>query len=200
MEHSELLTESPVFITVAEDGTIGTTESADEAAATIKGKVHGSYGSSNFTASVPVQGCVKITYATHDYGNDIVVTNDAGAEVAKFNTSGSKWMNDHNNVVVAYYRINEPTTLHFSNANYNPYFAVEAIDPADIPAEITKYNITFAAGEGTGVAPKALEVNAGDKFNAPKNYTLYKEGATLTGWNDGTTTYTTGARSPLMPT
>ena len=193
MEHSELLTESPVFITVAEDGTIGTTESADEAAATIKGKVHGSYGSSNFTASVPVQGCVKITYATHDYGNDIVVTNDAGAEVAKFNTSGSKWMNDHNNVVVAYYRINEPTTLHFSNANYNPYFAVEAIDPADIPAEITKYNITFAAGEGTGVAPKALEVNAGDKFNAPKNYTLYKEGATLTGWNDGTTTYATGA-------
>ena len=119
-EHSELLTESDVYITVAENGAIGTTANADEAAATIKGKVHGSYGSSNFTASVPVQGCVKITYATHDYGNDIVVTNSNGAEVAKFNTNGPKWMNDHNNVVVAYYRINEPTTLNFSKANYNP--------------------------------------------------------------------------------
>ena len=193
MEHSELLTESPVYITVAEDGTIGTTENVDLAAATIKGKVHGSYGSSNFTASVPVEGCVKITYATHDYGNDITVTNDEGAEVAKFNTQGGKWMNDHNNVVVAYYRTNEPTTLHFSKANYNPYFAVEAIDPADLPEEVTVYNVTFAAGEGSGVAPAAIEVNAGDKFSAPKNYSLFKEGATLTGWNDGTNTYAVGA-------
>ena len=85
-QHSELLTESDVYITVAEDGTIGTTDNAENAAATIKGKVHGSYGSANFTASVPVQGCVKITYATHDYGNDIIVTNSEGAEVAKLNT------------------------------------------------------------------------------------------------------------------
>lgn len=191
-EHSELLTESDVYITVAENGAIGTTANADEAAATIKGKVHGSYGSSNFTASVPVQGCVKITYATHDYGNDIVVTNSNGAQVAKFNTNGPKWMNDHNNVVVAYYRINEPTTLNFSKANYNPYFAVEAIDPTDIPAEVTNYNITFAAGEGTGVAPTALEIAAGSKFNTPKNYTLYAEGKTLTGWSDGTKTYAIG--------
>ena len=190
--HSELLTESNVLITVAEDGTIGTTDDAAKAAGTINGKVHGSYGSSNFTASIPVQGCVKITYATHDYGNDIVVTNAEGSEVAKLNTMGAKWMSDHNNVVVAYYRTNEPTTLNFSNANYNPYFAVEAIDPADLPAEVTTYNITFAAGEGEGVAPKALEINAGEKFNAPKNYTLYKEGATLTGWSDGTKTYAVG--------
>ena len=189
MEHSELLTESPVYITVAEDGTIGTTDNAELAAATIKGKVHASYGSSNFTASVPVEGCVKITYATHDYGNDITVTNDANEVVAKLNTVGAKWMSNPENVVVGYYRTNEATTLHFSNANYNPYFAVEAIDPADLPEEVTVYNVTFAAGEGTGVAPAAMEVNAGDKMTAPKNYTLYKEGATLTGWNDGTTTY-----------
>ena len=191
-QQAELATGSNVYITVAEDGTIGTTENADEAAATIKANAHGSYGTSNFTASVPVQGCVKITYATHDYGNDITVTNSNGEEVAKFNTSGAKWMSNHDNVVVAYYRTNEPTTLNFSKANYNPYFAVEAIDPADLPAEVTNYNVTFAAGEGTGVVPAALEVQAGSKFTAPKNYTLYKEGATLTGWNDGTKTYAVG--------
>ena len=193
MEHPELLTEAPVYITVAEDGTIGTTDNVENAAATIKGKVHGSYGSSNFTASVPVQGCVKITYATHDFGNDIVVTNSEGAEVAKLNTMGDKWMNNHDNVAVAYYRTNEPTTLTFSKANYNPYFAVEAIDPADLPAEVTSYNITFEAGEGvTGTVPAALEVEAGGKFTAPKNYTLYKEGYTLNGWESGDAIYLPG--------
>ena len=120
MEHPEVLTQSNVYITVAEDGTIGTTDNADEAAATVKGKVHSSYGSSNFTASVPVEGTVKITYATHDYGNDITVTNAEGETVATLNTVGDKWMSNHDNVVSTYYRVNEPTTLHFSNANYNP--------------------------------------------------------------------------------
>lgn len=188
-----LATESNVYIKVAEDGTISQTDNAEEANATLKGKWHGTaYGWSNFTASVPVQGCVKITYATHDYGNDIVVTNAEGAEVAKFNTTGAKWMSNHDNVVVAYYRTNEPTTLNFSNANYNPYFAVEAIAPEDLPAEVTSYNITFATGDGQGIAPAALEIEAGAKFNAPKNYTLYKEGTTLTGWSDGTKTYAVG--------
>ncbi len=193
MEHPEVLTQSNVYITVAEDGTIGTTDNADEAAATVKGKVHSSYGSSNFTASVPVEGTVKITYATHDYGNDITVTNAEGETVATLNTVGDKWMSNHDNVVSTYYRVNEPTTLHFSNANYNPYFAVEAIDPADIPAEVTKYNVTFAAGDGaTGTAPAAVEVEAGSTLTAPVNYYLYKEGYTLTGWSDGTTTYNVG--------
>lgn len=151
-QHPEVLTGSDVLITVAEDGTIGTTDNEEEAAAAVCGNVH-SYGSSNFTAIVPVEGTVKITYATHDYGNDITVTDDNGNEVAKLNTKGAKWMNDHSNVAVAYYRTNEPTTLHFSKANYNPYFAVEAIDPADIPAEVTKYTVTFAAGELTAWPP-----------------------------------------------
>lgn len=146
-QHTELLTESNVYITVAQDGTIGTTDDPTKAAATIKGKVHGSYGSSNFTASVPVEGCVKITYATHDYGNDIIVTNSDNEQVAKFNTNGAKWMSDHNNVVVAYYRTNSPTTLTFSNASYNPYFAVEAIAEEELPAEvIAKPLITPSTG------------------------------------------------------
>ena len=195
MEHTELLTESNVYITVAENGTIGITDNATKAAATIKGKVHGSYGSSNFTASVPVEGCVKITYATHDYGNDITVTDDNGNVVAKLNTQGAKWMNDPANVVVAYYRTNEPTTLHFSTANYNPYFAVEAIDPADIPAEVTNYNVTFVAGDGVlGVAPAAIEVEAGSETTAPRNTSLYKEGYTLIGWESGNEVILPGAK------
>ena len=189
-----LATESNVYISVAEDGTISQTDDAETAAATLKGKWHStSYGWSNFTAIVPVEGTVKITYATHDYGNDITVTNAEGTEVAKLNTMGAKWSSNHDNVVSTYYRVNEPTTLNFSNANYNPYFAVEAIDPADIPAEVTSYNVTFGAGDAEGVAPAAIEVEDGNTVKLPKNYTLYKEGSTLTGWSDGTETYAPGA-------
>ena len=189
-----LATESDVYIKVAEDGTISQADNAEEAAATLKGKWHSTnYGWSNFTASVPVEGCVKITYATHDYGNDIIVTNSEGAEVAKLNTIGAKWSSNHDNVVVAYYRTNQPTTLHFSKANYNPYFAVEAIAEEDLPAEVAVFTVTFAAGDAEeGVAPAAKEVNAGESLTMPKNYTLYKDGFTLTGWSDGTNTYAVG--------
>lgn len=194
-----LATESNVYISVAEDGTISQTDDAETAAATLKGKWHStSYGWSNFTASVPVEGTVKITYATHDYGNDITVTNAEGTEVAKLNTMGAKWSSNHDNVVSTYYRVNEPTTLHFSNANYNPYFAVEAIAPEDIPAEVTTHNVTFGTGDAEGVAPAAVEVEDGSVVKLPKNYTLYKEGSTLTGWSDGTETYAPGTE--ITPT
>lgn len=186
-QHAELATGSTVYITVAADGTIGTTDDATKAAATIKANVHSSYGTSNFTASVPVEGCVKITYATHDYGNDIVVTNAGGDQVAKFNTNGPKWMNDHKNVVVAYYRSNEATTLNFSNANYNPYFAVEAIDEADLPAEVTTFTVTFDASnikDIEGNAPAALTVEKGAKVKIPANTTLFVDAMTLTSWKD----------------
>lgn len=190
---SLVASQATVYITVAGDGTIGTTEDADKAAATLSGKWHGtSYGWSNFTASVPVEGCVKITYATHDYGNDVTVTNADGAEVAKLNNNGPKWSSDPSNVVVAYYRTNAPTTLNFSKCNYLPYFAVEAIDEADLPAEVTTYTLTFTTGEGTGIAPKAVEVNGGESVTIPKNTTLFKVGSTLTAWTDGTTNYAAG--------
>lgn len=189
----EAWTDVSTGVAVAEDGTLSRIDK-EGAAIVFNGKWHGtSYGWANFTASVPVQGCVKITYATHDQGNDITVTNAEGEEVAKFNTKGAKWSSNHDNVVVAYYRTNEPTTLNFSKANYNPYFAVEAIDEKDLPAEVTKYNVTFVAGEGVdGVAPDALEINAGDKITAPKNTSLYKEGYTLTGWTAGDAVYQPG--------
>lgn len=182
-------------ISVAEDGTLSRIDK-EGAAIVFNGKWHGTqYGWANFTATVPVQGCVKITLGGSNYGSgEMVVTNAEGIEVAKIDHHiGAMWSaSSPENVAVGYYRTNEPTTLNFSMADYLPYFAVEAIAPEDLPAEVTKYNITFAAGECTGTAPKALEIEAGQKFNAPKNYFLYKEGSTLTGWNDGTKTYAIG--------
>ncbi len=181
---------STVYITVDAEGNIGTTENADEAAATLKGYWHGAqYGWQKFSAEVPVEGCVKITLGASNYGTGaVIVTNSNGDQVAKIdNHTGAMWSTSNpDNVAVGYYRTNEPTTLTFSVCDYIPYFAVEAIDEADLPAEVTNYNITFAAGEGVeGVAPAAVEVEAGNKITAPKNTSLYKEGYTLIGWESG---------------
>ena len=99
---------------------------------------------------------------------------------------GDKWMNDHSNVVVAYYRTNAPTTLHFSNASYNPYFAVEAIDEADLPPVVETATVTFALGNqaAEGVVPNPITVVKGETVHFPANYTLYVEGKTLKYWMD----------------
>ncbi len=183
-------------IAVAEDGTLS--RIAKEGAAIVfNGKWHGTqYGWANFSATVPVEGCVKITLGGSNYGSGAVtVTDSEGATVATIdNHIGAMWSaNSPDNVAVGYYRTNAATVLSFSTCDYLPYFAVEAIDEADLPVEVTNYNITFAAGEGvSGTVPAALEVAAGGKFTAPVNYTLYKEGYTLNGWESGDAVYLPG--------
>ena len=64
----------------------------------------------------------------------------------------------------------------------------------DIPAPPTTYTVTFAAEGAQGMVPAAVaDVEAGANITLPVNHTLYVEGKTLTGWNDGTTTYLPGA-------
>ena len=190
---------STVYITVDAEGNIGTTENAEEAAATLKGYWHGAqYGWQKFSAEVPVEGCVKITLGASNYGSGaVIVTNSNGDQVAKIdNHTGAMWSTSNpDNVAVGYYRTNSPTTLTFSQCDYIPYFAVEAIAEEDLPAEVTVYNVTFAKdADVTGVVPATIEVEDGNNATAPKNTTLYKEGYTLTGWvaEDMTTTYTPG--------
>ncbi|MBQ7509982.1 MAG: InlB B-repeat-containing protein [Prevotella sp.] len=60
------------------------------------------------------------------------------------------------------------------------------------------YTVTFSLGDATGVTgtvPSAVEVESA--VTLPTNQTLYKEGYTLTGWNDGTTTYAAGASATI---
>ena len=181
-------------ISVAADGSLSRIDKTG-ADIVFNGKWHGTqYGWAGFTATVPVEGCVKITYGNSNFGSEVTVTDSEGATVAKLNNkAGNTWSATNPDLVtVAYYRTNEPTTLNFSKCDYVGYFAVEAIDEADLPAEVTTYNVTFAAGDGTGVAPAAVEVDAGESVTIPANTTLYKEGYTLTAWTDGSTDYTAG--------
>ena len=66
-------------------------------------------------------------------------------------------------------------TLHFGSEEATVAYSIEGVD---CEGELTLTGGTYAAG---------------DQYTIPaKNFTLYKEGYTLTGWTDGTSTYAAG--------
>ncbi len=49
-----------------------------------------------------------------------------------------------------------------------------------------------------GVVPEAVEIAAGKKLAFSKNTSLYKEGYTMTGWNDGSITYSLSEKAKIV--
>lgn len=169
---------------------------AADANAVITGKYHSDdHGISNFSATVAVEGTVKITIGACGWGGNVTVKDATDATVATVNTvitaAADCYHNDkEKNVVSTYYKVDQATTLTISGGGYVPYFAVEAVDPSEVPSDV---KFTYSAGtEATGVAPASETVSIGKDYTLPKNYTLYVEGKTLTGWTDGTNTYAPG--------
>ena len=181
-----------------QDGTFTRVSVEDETAnAIITGKYHSDdHGISNFMAMVDVEGPVKITMGTCAWGGDVTVQTQNGAElttIGTFNTNtGACYHQDkENNVVSFYYKEEVATKLRISGGSYVPYFAVEKVDPKDIPSDV-KFIFDITKSGAEGVAPAEEIAGIGKKYTLPKNFTLYKEGATLTGWTDGTNTYAPG--------
>ncbi len=159
--------------------------------ATITGNYHSEHGMTNFQCVVAVPGNVKITLGNCTYGGHTASYQPEGGEKVNFSTAESCWKNNHSDVTEVYYT-GGATTLTIIGAGYTPYFAIES--SAYVPDNKT---LTFSIGESgaTGVVPAAVvqDIKVSTAFTIPTNFTLYKDGYTLTGWNDGTATYAVGA-------
>lgn len=61
--------------------------------------------------------------------------------------------------------------------------------------DVQQYTVSFVNDdvEAEGTVPAAVDVIEDLSIKIPANYTLYKEGYTLTGWSDGEDTYAIGA-------
>ena len=182
-------------VAIADDGT-ATRVAADDASANIvlSGTYHSNeHGWGNFSAKVAVEGPVKVSMGTCNWGGDVTVKDEGGNTVATFNTNNGKcYHNDKvNNIASALYKGTEATTLTISGGSYTPYIAVEAVNTADVPSDV---NITYSLGEATaeGILPAGGKAEVGSVYTIPGNFTLYAEGKTLTGWSDGTKTYKQG--------
>ena len=187
-------------LAIAEDGTM-TRVAADDATANIvlEGCWWNSHGWSGTTATVKVDGPVKIGIGGCQYaGHTIKVTDAAGNEVASFAAGGAGcWEGSKADDLISYaYYTGEATTLTISIPSYCPYIAIEKFEEVIKEATVT-YSLGDVVCEGNTV-PAAVKVVVGDKVVVPANFTLYVEGKTLTGWTDGTTTYAIGAE--IAPT
>lgn len=164
---------------------------AADANAVITGKYHSDeHGIANFSATVQVEGPVKISMGTCAWGGDVIIKDASGNQVGTFNTNtGACYHNNKTDNIASTIYKGEATTLTISGGSYTPYFAVEAVDASQLASDA---NVTFASGEATGAVPAAVKQEVGSKLTLPKNFTLYVEGKTLTAWTDGTKDYAPG--------
>ena len=175
---------------------------ASNAVAVITGKTGNNHGLQNFSATVPVDGPVEITMSTCSWGNAVTVKDGNGADaVSAFTTKkgdgGSgcyKGNGDADENVIAVKYVGEATTLTISGGGYVGWFSVKAIDASSCSVS---YSLGDVVCQGT-IVPAGGSYAKGDKYTFPiQNHTLYKEGYTLTGWTDGTTTYEAGQEITL---
>ena len=162
------------------------------------------HGYVSFKAKVPVKtGIYKITLGTCQYGtgtgyvknadesSTLTIVDENGQEKTSFNqnTGACYHNNTTENVVSMWYTASSDETITIVCGNYTPYFAIEKVNA--VPE--LKYAVTYAKGDGVeGTVPSVEYATAGNAVTLPVNRTLYKEGYTLTGWNDGVTTYEPG--------
>lgn len=171
-------------IAVAEDGTVSTVATgADDSKATLTGKYHGTdNGVSGAKLVVPVAGSVKISIGRNNNGTKAWVVKDgADQKVADISSAGTMYTTANGSVAVAYYDGPATTLTINGEGTYTGYIAVEEIDPALIPCYVS-----FANSDGAveGTLPASTNVTKGSQFTAPVNNLLYKEGYTLTAWED----------------
>ena len=202
------LTDASVFpgdntnfgVLVAEDGTY-TATTADDAAANLTVKAvrlnDKDHGWVNCTFTMRVNGPVEITLGDCQFGNQDGTVTDTEGNVMELKGGKQGCWHSNKSAVTALYRGLQPTTLTIVYNGYCPYIAAKAVDPADLPAEVASYTLTYAAGEGAGLLPAAKVYSADEEIVLPANTTLYKEGYTFTGWSDGTTLHKAGEKMKL---
>ena len=175
---------------------------ASNAVAVITGKAGNNHGLQNFSATVPVDGAVEITMSTCSWGGAVTVKDANGTEVIPSFTTrkgegGSgcyKGNGDADENVISVKYVGEATTLTISGGAYVGWFSVKAIDASSCSVS---YSLGDVVCQGT-ILPTGGTYAQGDKYTIPaQNYTLYKEGYTLTGWTDGTTNYAAGQEITL---
>ena len=177
-------------VAVAEDGTVSRVAADDASAvAVISGKYHSDHGMTNLECVVAVEGGVKVTFGNCTYSSRQATITDADGNVVSATITQNCWKNDRANVTEAYYA-GGATTLTIKASDYCPFLAVETSEY--VPE---KHTINFSMTDDTvvGTAPATVNWTEGDQFTLPLNRQLFKEGYTLTAWNDGTADFAPGA-------
>jgi uncharacterized repeat protein (TIGR02543 family) len=170
----------------------GTRVAADDASAVVvfnNFKFHdNTHGLTPGTVTIKVPGSAKITVGNCAWGSDVTVKDASDNTACTFSTkaAGNCYDGTDAKTTSGYYS-GVATTLTVSGGSYWPYFAVKT-------ESVVQYTTTFTVGTSgaIGVAPAPITAVSSVKVAVPANRSLYLAGSTLTGWTDGTTTYSIG--------
>ena len=188
-----------IGVAVAEDGTLTQVAyGAANANISLKGTYWNDHGWTGTEATVKVEGPVQIDLGYCNYGSgDITVLNAEGETVAtgkNINGQGCWSANAPTEKLATVKYTGEATTLTIKYDSYLPYIGVKAIEATSV--EIA-YELGNVECEGELLLTGGTYA-AGDEYTIPaKNFTLYKEGYTLTAWTDGTNEYAAGSTITL---
>ncbi len=154
----------------------------------------GQHGWVNCVFTIPVNGPVKIGLGNCQFGDQAgtIVDSDNNSTTLTVGKSNCWSASDiANTTSYTIYKGTSATTLTVTYNGYCPYISVEAVDASELVSDAT---VSFSAGEATGmIVPASITSEVGSEITLPKNFTMYVEGKTLTGWSDGTTSYAPGA-------
>ena len=152
------------------------------------------HGYESLKVTVPVEaGKYKVTLGGCQYQSEskkmAYVKNADETETlgsADQKAPGCYDQNTTTNVAKIKFTVDAPQNVVIVCGQYTPYIKVEKL-------LVDNLIVTFAkAGDEEGVAPKAIEVEAGQAITIPANRTLYKEGHTLAAWTDGGSQFAPG--------
>ena len=153
----------------------------------------GQHGWVNCVFTIPVNGPVKIGLGNCKFGaqTGTIVDSDNNSTTLTVGNSNCWSSSDiANTTSYTVYKGTSATTLTVTYNGYCPYISVEAVDASELVSDAT---VSFSAGEATGmIVPASITGEVGSEITLPKNFTMYVEGKTLTGWSDGTTLYAPG--------
>lgn len=153
----------------------------------------GQHGWVNCVFTIPVNGPVKIGLGNCQFGDQAgtIVDSDNNSTTLTVGKSNCWSASDiANTTSYTIYKGTSATTLTVTYNGYCPYISVEAVDASELVSDAT---VSFSAGEATGmIVPASITSEVGSEITLPKNFTMYVEGKTLTGWSDGTTLYAPG--------
>ena len=153
----------------------------------------GQHGWVNCVFTIPVNGPVKIGLGNCQLGDQAgtIVDSDNNSTTLTVGNSNCWSSSDiANTTSYTVYKGTSATTLTVTYNGYCPYISVEAVDASELVSDAT---VSFSAGEATGmIVPASITGEVGSEITLPKNFTMYVEGKTLTGWSDGTTLYAPG--------